>query len=87
MLGPFPLLQATRQDAVAEPVISPDQTPHAPEPSPQTLDTRASERRDPTYVPNETPKSRRELQPTRTQPPVTRSKARIASQDSVANAN
>jgi hypothetical protein len=87
MLGPFPLLQTTRQDAVAEPVVQPDQTPYTPEPSPQTLDTPGSERRDPTYFPNQTPNSRRELQPTRTEPPVTRSKARIGSQDSVANAN
>jgi hypothetical protein len=60
---------------------------HTPEPSPQALDTPASERRDPTYIPNETPKSRHELQPMRTEPPVTRSKARIVSQDSVTNAN
>jgi hypothetical protein len=87
MLGPFPLLQASRQGVIAEPVVPPDQTPHTPEPSPQTLDTPASERRNPIYISNETPKSRRELQPSRTQPPVPSSKARILSQDSVTNAN
>jgi hypothetical protein len=86
-LRPFPLLQATRQEAIAEPVVPPDQTPHTPEPSPQILDTPASERCDPTYIPNQTPKSRRELQPTRIEPPVTRSKARIVSQDCVTSAN
>jgi len=87
MLGPSPLLQATRQETVVEPVVPPDRTPHTPEASPQSLDTPVSERRDPTYIPSETPKSRRELQPTRAEPPVTRSRARIVPQDSVTNAN
>ena len=86
-LGSFPMLQATREGNVAEPMVPPDQTPPTPEPSPQTLDTPASENRDPTYIPSETPRSRRELQPTRAEPPVTRAKARILSQDGVTNTN
>ena len=72
---------------------SPRQTLDTPEPNPQTLDTPESisqtldtpisERTDPNYEPPETPKSRRELQPTRTEPPFTRSRARAVSQESM----
>jgi len=72
---------------------SPRQTLDTPEPNPQTLDTPESisqtldtpifERTDPNYEPPETPKSRRELQPTRAEPPFTRSRARVVSQESM----
>ena len=86
-IGPFPLLQATPQARETEQRTSPDSSPHTPEASPHMLDTPASENRDPTYVPFQTPRSRRELQPTRTEPPITRSRARIVSQDCVHNVN
>ena len=52
-------------------------TPVALQPDPQVLDTPGSERSDPSYFPPTTPYSRRELQPTRLEPPVTRARARI----------
>ena len=54
-----------------------------PETIQSDVDTLCSELKDPTYDPSETPKSRRELQTTRTEPPITRSRARIMSHDSV----
>jgi hypothetical protein len=41
----------------------------------------SADRGDPNYYPPETPKSQRELQTTRNTPPVTRSRARILSQE------
>jgi len=49
----------------------------------QILDTPISEHTDPNYEPPETPKSRRELQPTRAEPSLTRSRARVVSQESI----
>jgi len=60
---------------------SPDRTPINPEPDPQSADISISENTDPNYEPPQTPTSRRELQLTRTEPPVTRSRARIVSQE------
>jgi hypothetical protein len=71
----FPLVSTSRD-------VFPNQTLDSPEPAQQALDTPNSERTDPSYPPR-TPRSRRELQPTRTEPSVTRSRARITSQDSV----
>jgi transposase InsO family protein len=86
-IGPFPLLQTIPQAREIEPRTSPDSSPHTPETTPHMLDTPASENRDPTYVPFQTPRSRRELQPTRTEPPITRSRARIVSQDCLDKVN
>ena len=55
----------------------PYQTLDIPSPAEQTLDTPTSERTDPNYSPPTTPKSRRELQITRAEPPITRSRTRI----------
>jgi len=52
-------------------------TPVAPQPAPQVLNTPGSERSDPSYFPPTTPSSRRELQATRLEAPVTRARARI----------
>jgi len=86
-IGSFRLLQTTPQARETEPRTSPDSSPHTPETTPHMLDTPASENRDPTYVPFQTPRSRRELQLTRTEPPITRWRARIVSQDCVDNVN
>jgi transposase InsO family protein len=48
-----------------------------PEPPRQVLDTPSSERADPSYFPPTTPNSRKESQPTRNEPPVTRARARL----------
>jgi hypothetical protein len=77
--GPFQLLQTARQESDNEPRSPPDQITNTP--VPQTLRTPVSESNDPTYAPSETPMSRRELQPTRSEPPVTRSRARNFPQD------
>jgi len=55
-------------------------TPEAVSP---TTDTPTVESQDPTHPPPQTPRSRREMQNTRIQPPVTRSRTRIMSQENV----
>ena len=52
-------------------------TPVVPQPPPQILDTPGSERADPSYFPPTTPSSRRDVHPTRFEPPVTRARARL----------
>ena len=47
------------------------------------VETTSSELRDPSYLPSDTPKSRRELQASRTQPPLTRSRARMMSNECI----
>ena len=72
-IGPFPLVM---------PRISTNGREHTT-PRYQVLDTPSSEQYDLSYQPPDTPRSRRELQPTRTEPPVTRYRNRILSQNSV----
>jgi hypothetical protein len=84
-IGTFPLLQTAHQEKENEPRTPPDRVPNTP--LPQTVETPASERSNPTYAPCETPRSRRELQSTRTEPPLTRSRTRVMSEDQVANVN
>jgi hypothetical protein len=52
-------------------------TPVVPQPAPQILDNPGLERSDPSYFPPTTPSSRRELQGTRLEAAVTRTRARI----------
>jgi len=52
-------------------------TPVVPQPAPPILDTPGSERADPSYFPPTTPNSRRDVHPTRFEPPVTRARARM----------
>ena len=80
---PPPLLEANQSEFRIEPQVPPDQTPGTPEEIPPTADTPTSEYQDPTYLPPQTHRSSRELQPTRTVPPITRSRARIMSQENV----
>jgi hypothetical protein len=84
---PFPLKLTDDPSVRTEVENVPDQTLDNPDSVPLTLDTPHSERTDPSYSPPGTPRSRRELQPTRSHPPVTRSRARIMSQDSVDTAS
>ena len=46
-------------------------------------DTPTTDNRDPTYHPSEPPRSRRELQSTRNEPPATRSRTRILSKTDI----
>ena len=75
-IGPFLLLSETPLKARTPP----NQSFSSPPTTPQTADTPLSEQSDPTYHPPETPWTRRELQTTHTEPPLTRSRARITSQ-------
>ena len=54
------------------------QTPNTPDPVQQMVETPVLERDDQNYTPPRTPRSRREMKPTRTEPPVTRSRARMS---------
>jgi transposase InsO family protein len=82
-IGPFPLVQAAPQQDEPEPPEPLDPNLNTPEPTHQTVDTPASENRDPTYAPPVTLRSRRELQPTRTEPPITRLRARATPHETV----
>jgi len=58
-----------------------DPAPVVPQPAPIILDTPGSERADPSYFPPTTPISRRDVHPTRFEPPVTRARARLLPPD------
>jgi hypothetical protein len=79
-IGPFPVIRTDFQENIIEHGTPRGQSLDTPE-SAQTTDTPALERSDPVYLPPDTPRSRRELQTVRTEPPVTRSRARNLSQD------
>jgi len=72
---------ALRKEVKLQNRTSPDRTPNTPEPDSQSADISISGNTDPNYEPNQTPTSRRELQHKRAEPPVTRSRARIVSQE------
>ena len=55
--GPHPLLEVSRP---TEQPTSLDQTPITSEAAPRVTDTPVSEAQDPTYLPPQTPRSRRE---------------------------
>jgi len=76
----FPLVRTDDSSGTPEREPPPLQTPETTQ---SEVDAPCSERKDPSYEPSETPKSRREFQTTRTEPPITRSRARIMSHDSV----
>ena len=80
-IGRFPLAQPVQHRDEPEPTNSPNQNLDTPEPNNQTMDNPNSERRDPTYAPATTPRSRRALQPTRAEPPVTRLRSRVTPQE------
>ena len=82
-IGPFPLMQPAQQQDEPEPKITPDQILDTPEPNNQTVDTPNSDCRDPTYAPATTPRSRRALQLTREEPPLTQLRAWVMPQDNV----
>ena len=81
-IGPFPLITSNVQTSGREGTTLRTQDLYTPDAATQILDTPFSEQTDPSYHPPETPRSRRELQTTRTDPPVTRSRTRVLNQDS-----
>jgi hypothetical protein len=80
-IGPFPLATPSVPSNNTEHTSPRNQVLDTPGSDAQALDTPSSEQADPSYRPPETPRSRRELQTTHMDPPVTRSRTRILTQD------
>jgi len=80
-VGPFPLMTADNPTAVNESTTPQNPALDTPDTDRRTLDTPYSSKDDPSYYPLDTHRSRRELQTTRTEPPITRSRARNMLQD------
>ena len=59
---------------------SPLRSPDCSSPTHHTLDTPTSERSDPSYLPENTPRSRRAIQSTRDKSPLTRARTRLNAQ-------
>ena len=78
-LGYHPLWNPIQPEENSQPDTF-TQTPVTPE-NAQTPDTPDSECRDPSFEPPTTPRSRRELHPTRVEPPITRARAKVAAQE------
>ena len=70
IFNPYPLVMTDDSPSATERETPPHQTPETPDPTQSDVETPSSELRDPSYRPSVTPKSRRELQTTRTQPPL-----------------
>jgi len=68
--GPFPLMTADNPAAVNESTTPQNPTLDIPDTDQRTLDTPSSSKDDPSYYPLDTPRSRHELQTTRTEPPI-----------------
>jgi hypothetical protein len=81
LIGSRPLLKIRPPLGRLEPRTPPRLTPSTPDPVQQAVDTPYFERADPNYEPPRTPLSRRELQAVRPEPPLTRSRTRVQSQD------
>ena len=79
--GPFPLRITDDLNNATNPEILPDKVLDTPSPFRQTFDTPPSERTDPNFSPQDTPRTRRELQVTRTDPLITTARARIMSRE------
>lgn len=80
-IGFRPLLKTRPPQEGLEPRTPPSLTPSTPDSVQQAVDTPYFERADPNYEPPRTPRSRRELQAVRPEPPLTRSRTRVQSQD------
>jgi hypothetical protein len=66
-----------RQQAPGTPRRSPTNSLDTPATEPHTSDAPETQMADPNYIPSDTPRSRRELETTRTHPPVTRLRSRL----------
>ena len=80
-IGPFPLLKARPPVDQVEPRTPPSLAPDTPDSVPTSPESPRLERRNPSYKPSKIPRSRRELHPTKTEPPLTRARARDQTQD------
>jgi hypothetical protein len=82
-IGPFPLVMSRISTNGREHTTPRNQALDTPGSATPALDSPSPEQYDSSYQPPDTPWSRRELQPTHTEPPVTRYCTRILSQNSV----
>jgi len=82
-IGPFPLVTANYPASIIKHKIPPNPNSQTTSPLQPSRDTPNSDYHDPTYFPPETPKLGRELQTTRNEPSVTRSRARILPQSHI----
>ena len=80
-IGRFPLSVADDPIPETECRTPPSANLDTPDTGERTIDTSVSSKDDPSYSPLETPRSRRELQNTRAEPPVTRLRTRNVLQD------
>jgi hypothetical protein len=76
-----PLLKTRLPQERLEPRTLPSLTPSTPDSVQQAVDKPYFKRADPNYELPRTPRSRRELQAVRPEPPVTRSRTRVQTQD------
>jgi hypothetical protein len=79
-IGPFPLLKARAPVDHVEP-RTPNPRPDTPDSVQTSPESPRAERRDPSYEPPRTSRSRRELHTTRVVPPLTSARARDRTQD------
>ena len=79
-LGTRPLLKEVPQehDTAPNPPLWPSDSSS---PTHHMIDTPTFQRYDPSYLPENTPRSRREIQPTRDEPPLTRVRTRLNAQE------
>ena len=82
-IDPFPLVMPRITIDGREHTTPRYQALDTPESATPALDNPSPEQYDLSYQPPDTPRSRREFQPTRTEPPVTRYRNRILFQNSV----
>ena len=82
-VGSFPLAVTDFPADTCEREPPTYQTPRSPDRTQPETDTPSPQREDQNYRPPGTPRSRREIQSTRDAPPLTRSRARVMSQNSV----
>jgi len=80
-IGPYPLVCSQNSEARAEHEPLVDHSPDTPDLTQQPTDTPISDRNDPRYQAPNTPRSRREIQTSRTHPPLTRLRVKTLSQD------
>jgi hypothetical protein len=80
-IGPYPLVCPQNSEVRTEQEPLGDHSPDTPDLSQHPTDTPLSDRNDPSYQPPDKPTSRRELQNSRTQPPLTRLRAKVISQN------
>ena len=83
VVNSYPIVITEDSPSATEREPPPQQTHEIPDPAHSEVETPSSELRNPSYHPSDTLKSRRALQATSAQPPLTRSRARIMSNECI----